>query len=196
MPFSRFRHPEQDRAPAQKDRGLQATGARTGRMATPAANCPSAWSDWSAMASSCRSMSDATPFRKRRQAGKKTVVGRLTMHRDGFGFVIPDAGSLDPSESATRRRYFHSAARDRFGHARRPRAGRNRQRPSRRPRRRPHRPSRASRHTHRGRHLSLRQPPQLRHAHRPENLAGNRDPARNGSSGIPCDLRAPSGERF
>jgi ribonuclease R len=27
--------------------------------------------------------------------GKNMVVGRLTMHRDGFGFVIPDAGSLD-----------------------------------------------------------------------------------------------------
>jgi ribonuclease R len=28
---------------------------------------------------------------------KNMVVGRLTMHRDGFGFVIPDAGSLSPS---------------------------------------------------------------------------------------------------
>ncbi len=28
-------------------------------------------------------------------AGKNMVVGRLTMHRDGFGFVIPDASSLD-----------------------------------------------------------------------------------------------------
>jgi len=28
-------------------------------------------------------------------AGKNMVVGRLSMHRDGFGFVIPDAGSLD-----------------------------------------------------------------------------------------------------
>jgi ribonuclease R len=27
--------------------------------------------------------------------GKNMVVGRLTMHRDGFGFVIPDASSLD-----------------------------------------------------------------------------------------------------
>src|SRR5581483_4350581 len=27
--------------------------------------------------------------------GKNAVVGRLTMHRDGFGFVIPDANSLD-----------------------------------------------------------------------------------------------------
>ncbi len=27
-------------------------------------------------------------------AGKNLVVGRLTMHRDGFGFVIPDASSL------------------------------------------------------------------------------------------------------
>jgi ribonuclease R len=28
---------------------------------------------------------------------KNMVVGRLTMHRDGFGFVIPDASSLSPS---------------------------------------------------------------------------------------------------
>jgi ribonuclease R len=28
---------------------------------------------------------------------KNLVVGRLTMHRDGFGFVIPDATSLSPS---------------------------------------------------------------------------------------------------
>src|SRR5258708_1836995 len=28
---------------------------------------------------------------------KNLVVGRLTMHRDGFGFVIPDASSLAPS---------------------------------------------------------------------------------------------------
>jgi ribonuclease R len=28
-------------------------------------------------------------------SGKNIVVGRLSMHRDGFGFVIPDPGSLD-----------------------------------------------------------------------------------------------------
>src|SRR6266849_2162389 len=28
-------------------------------------------------------------------AGKNLLVGRLSMHRDGFGFVIPDASSLD-----------------------------------------------------------------------------------------------------
>jgi ribonuclease R len=28
-------------------------------------------------------------------AGPNTVVGRLSLHRDGFGFVIPDANSLD-----------------------------------------------------------------------------------------------------
>ena len=28
-------------------------------------------------------------------SGKNMLVGRLSMHRDGFGFVIPDAGSLD-----------------------------------------------------------------------------------------------------
>jgi ribonuclease R len=30
-------------------------------------------------------------------ADKNLVVGRLTMHRDGFGFVVPDASSLSPS---------------------------------------------------------------------------------------------------
>jgi ribonuclease R len=32
--------------------------------------------------------------------GRNLLVGRLTMHRDGFGFVIPDATSLDPSLKA------------------------------------------------------------------------------------------------
>ena len=30
-------------------------------------------------------------------ANKNLVAGRLTMHRDGFGFVIPVASSLNPS---------------------------------------------------------------------------------------------------
>src|SRR5208282_2683864 len=30
-------------------------------------------------------------------ADKNMIVGRLTMHRDGFGFVIPDATSLPPA---------------------------------------------------------------------------------------------------
>ncbi len=33
-------------------------------------------------------------------AGKNMLVGRLSMHRDGFGFVTPDANSLDPSLKA------------------------------------------------------------------------------------------------
>jgi ribonuclease R len=33
-------------------------------------------------------------------ADKNLVAGRLTMHRDGFGFVIPDASSLSPSMKA------------------------------------------------------------------------------------------------
>jgi ribonuclease R len=33
-------------------------------------------------------------------ADKNAVVGRLTMHRDGFGFVIPDASSLPPQLKA------------------------------------------------------------------------------------------------
>src|SRR2546430_6968892 len=28
-------------------------------------------------------------------AGKNLIVGQLSMHRDGFGFVVPDASSLD-----------------------------------------------------------------------------------------------------
>ena len=34
------------------------------------------------------------------KAGRNTFVGRLSMHRDGFGFVIPDAATLDPSIKA------------------------------------------------------------------------------------------------
>src|SRR3984885_15851685 len=30
-------------------------------------------------------------------ADKNLVVGRLTMHRDGFGFVLPDSSSLSAS---------------------------------------------------------------------------------------------------
>src|ERR1019366_1054710 len=33
-------------------------------------------------------------------ADKNLVAGRLTMHRDGFGFVIPDAKSLSPTLKA------------------------------------------------------------------------------------------------
>jgi len=33
-------------------------------------------------------------------ANRNMLVGRLTMHRDGFGFVIPDAATLDPSLKA------------------------------------------------------------------------------------------------
>ena len=58
-------------------------------------------------------------------ADKNLVAGRLTMHRDGFGFVIPDAKSLCAcSEIQTRRRHLHPAAPDRQRHARRPGAGR------------------------------------------------------------------------
>jgi ribonuclease R len=32
--------------------------------------------------------------------GRNLLVGRLTMHRDGFGFVIPEATSLDPNLKA------------------------------------------------------------------------------------------------
>jgi ribonuclease R len=32
--------------------------------------------------------------------GRNMLVGRLTMHRDGYGFVIPEATSLDPSLKA------------------------------------------------------------------------------------------------
>ena len=34
------------------------------------------------------------------KAGRNTLVGRLSMHRDGFGFVIPEAPSLDPNLKA------------------------------------------------------------------------------------------------
>src|SRR6202451_1209922 len=33
-------------------------------------------------------------------AEKNLVAGRLTMHRDGFGFVIPDASALSPQMKA------------------------------------------------------------------------------------------------
>ncbi|MGC2248650.1 MAG: RNB domain-containing ribonuclease, partial [Terriglobales bacterium] len=32
--------------------------------------------------------------------GRNTLVGRLSMHRDGYGFVIPDAATLDPNIKA------------------------------------------------------------------------------------------------
>ncbi len=34
------------------------------------------------------------------RAGRNTFVGRLSMHRDGYGFVTPDAASLDPNLKA------------------------------------------------------------------------------------------------
>src|SRR5258708_6168328 len=38
----------------------------------------------------------ALPQSAPEKAGKNAAVGRLTMHRDGFGFVIPDSSSLNP----------------------------------------------------------------------------------------------------
>ena len=116
-------------------------------------------------------------------ADKNLVAGRLSMHRDGFGFVIPDAKSLTATtQAAHHRRHLYSAAPDRQRHARRHGAGGHHQRPSRRTRRRPHRPPRAPRESHGSRHLPLRQPPQLRHPAGLEAHAGNRDPGRLRSS--------------
>jgi ribonuclease R len=39
----------------------------------------------------------ALPQPAAHKSDENLVVGRLTMHRDGFGFVIPDASSLSPS---------------------------------------------------------------------------------------------------
>src|SRR4029077_17322889 len=39
--------------------------------------------------------SDASAIPKAK-TGKDALVGRLSLHRDGFGFVIPDANTLDP----------------------------------------------------------------------------------------------------
>jgi len=36
----------------------------------------------------------------RAKTGRNTFVGRLSMHRDGYGFVTPDAASLDPNLKA------------------------------------------------------------------------------------------------
>src|SRR5215468_1476380 len=33
-------------------------------------------------------------------AGRNTLIGRLSMHRDGYGFVIPEPGSLDANLKA------------------------------------------------------------------------------------------------
>ena len=37
----------------------------------------------------------------RASSGKNSVLGRLSMHRDGYGFVIPDPGSLDATLAAS-----------------------------------------------------------------------------------------------
>ena len=50
-------------------------------------------------ASGLQRTTDATRFRSLRSpqaaSGRNMIVGRLSMHRDGFGFVIPDPASLD-----------------------------------------------------------------------------------------------------
>ena len=46
--------------------------------------------------------SDRYAIPKAAAAGKNVLVGRLSMHRDGFGFVTPDAADSRPAlESAT-----------------------------------------------------------------------------------------------
>ena len=117
-------------------------------------------------------------------ADKNLVVGRLSMHRDGFGFVIPDASSLSPSlKSRLAGDIFiapHAIGNAMHGDrvlvdivADSPRW----------PRRRPHRAAGGARTSHRGRDFSLRQPPQLREANRQQDHAGHRDSGRHGVSG-------------
>ncbi len=42
----------------------------------------------------------AIPHVAQEKTGRNALVGRLSMHRDGYGFVIPDAHSLDPNLKA------------------------------------------------------------------------------------------------
>jgi hypothetical protein len=55
-------------------------------------------------------------------AGKNMAVGRLSMHRDGFGFVIPEANSLDERMKAKLAGTFSFHLPSWIGHARRSRA--------------------------------------------------------------------------
>ena len=114
---------------------------------------------------------------------KNLVAGRLTMHRDGFGFVIPDASSLSPSiKSRLLGDIFiapHAIGNAMHGDrvlvdivATRP-DGRAEGRIVRSVVRSP---------SHRGGNFSLRQPPQLCEADRQQNHPGDRDSAGHGNS--------------
>ena len=113
--------------------------------------------------------------------GRNLLVGRLTMHRDGFGFVIPEVTSLDESlKGSLGRRHLYPSARHRILHARRSRLSRSLRHPHRWTSRRPNSTLPVARASDGCRHLPLRTPPQLRQADRRKSNPGNRNPARDG----------------
>ena len=80
------------------------------------------------------------------------IAGRLTMHRDGYGFVIPNPGQRSTIEGD-----IFIPPRDWLGHARRPGAGGVGRRKRDRASRGTDRPRDDARPSDRGRHISLRQ---------------------------------------
>ena len=65
-------------------------------MALPAENWTRSFKSWSTAGQLVQLNSDRYAL-PQAAADKNLVAGRLTMHRDGFGFVIPDANSLSPA---------------------------------------------------------------------------------------------------
>ena len=112
---------------------------------------------------------------------RNTLVGRLSMHRDGYGFVIPDAATLDPNVKARLSGdvFIPPPAVGSSMHGDRVLVE-DCSISHRRPRRRPHPAHSRARPSDRRRHLPLRPPSQLRQTHRRQGHAGNRDSAGDG----------------
>ena len=116
-------------------------------------------------------------------ADKNLVAGRLSMHRDGFGFVIPDAKSLTGQlkQRITGDIFIPPHQIGNAMHGDMVLVDITNVRPDGRAEGRIVRPVHA-RESHGSRHLPLRQPPQLRHPARLEAHARNCDPGRLRSS--------------
>ena len=156
--YDRSRTQGADRPLRRRQGRIQATGPRAGpgrRPRAPAAARAAGPPDrarrsWSSSIASNGAF-PAPPRRRSAQRRDNLAAGRLDLHRDGYGFVRPNA-----KQAVGRRRYLHSAQRNQRRHAGRPGARRSRAAQSRRPHAGPHRAHSRTPQPHRRRHVSLR----------------------------------------
>ena len=179
----RLHHPETYCPAAQALGGIQAAGPRTRparrrprRTRHASSEAGRRRANWFSSIPTATRCPDAAP-------DKNLVAGRLTMHRDGFGFVIPDASSLSPSMKSrlVGDIFIAPHAIGNAMHGDRVLVDIVATRPDGRAEGRIVR-SVVRGSSHGGWNFSLRQPPQLCEADRQQDHAGNRDSGGHGIS--------------